>query len=150
MLIHNAGTPDDPKYVQLGEMMDEFKLNIHAPIQISTRLKPFLEMWAIKTGDDRKAMVATISSQKVLLAGLRRAPSGSAVLKMMAQALKNDLGPRIQTIAIHPNWTQAPPAREASQNVPQIVRLLTGQLNVELNGKFLNFDGTLMPSSAEL
>lgn len=149
LLIHNAGTPDDPKSIEKGEMVVEFKLNVVAPIQISTRLRPFLEMWASKAGGGRRATVATISSQRILVVKqyegsiIRRSPSGTAVLKMMTKALKNDLGQHVQTVSVHPNWAaQNPPPPE--KNVPQIVRLITGQMNIELDGNFLNYDGTPM------
>ena len=156
LIINNAGTYHRNTLDQVRPeiMIEEFRVNVAAPVELTRLLWPLLKQWSVRSGG-RKATVANISSERGSLAlnvtgGRYSYASSKAALNQVTRSLAVDLQPEAQAMALHPGWVKTDmggPNAEitADQSIPKIVKLLTGQLNIELNGKFLNYDGLPMP-----
>jgi NAD(P)-dependent dehydrogenase (short-subunit alcohol dehydrogenase family) len=158
-LINNAGTNKDTipegnkELVSIFGLLDRkallnmFDINTISPIIVTQKFAPLLK--------GEPSFVINISSAR---ASFQDGHAGSTAnygyaaskiaLNMMTYCSENELPENVRTFAVHPggvNTDMNPDASNQPKDQAGKIILITKNWNDDLNGRFLNYDGSLYP-----
>jgi NAD(P)-dependent dehydrogenase (short-subunit alcohol dehydrogenase family) len=157
LLLANAGALGGSKQsfgsVDAEDLLQLLRVNSVAPLKL-------VEAFADNVARSARKIVALQSSQLGSITnnaagGLYAYRMAKAALNMVARSLAVDLRPRgITVVSLHPGWVKTrmgddvAPGKVAPVTVEQSVQgqqRLFDRLDLQLSGRFFNFDGTELP-----
>jgi NAD(P)-dependent dehydrogenase (short-subunit alcohol dehydrogenase family) len=151
VLINNAGVSSEEKTlaeITAQDMLRVLMVNSVAPLLVARAVKPNMAGSAVKK-------IVNISSELGSIARCRGGFSyayraSKAALNMTSAQLACDLGPEHFTVvALHPGWVQTDMGGPMApltppQSAAAMIRVFDS-LSTADNGKFLSFDGSVLP-----
>ncbi len=150
LLISNAGVYG-PKGVALGAIRAED----FAPVMAVNVLAPLLLVQTLKDNLLAGAKVALLSSKMGAIAdngsgGSYLYRASKSALNAIGKSLSVDLaGQGVSVVLLHPGWVQTemggPNALISTETSVQGLRQVLAQLDLGNTGRFLNYDGSVIP-----